>query len=99
MNRPYDRIIQDINDSLACIIQDVLIEMDYALHDNNIKVDTLDFDILPIDNKDTEYQYYEKMIRLVNLIIIKFNETHDFKCKVHHMNELYSIIYANENYL
>ena len=43
MNRPYDRIIQDINDSLACIIQDGLMEMDYALHDN-IKVNTLDID-------------------------------------------------------
>ena len=93
---PYDRIIQHINDSLACIIQDVLIKMDYSLHDN-IKINTLDIDLLPIDNKDAEYQYYEKIIRMVNLIIIKFNETNDLKCKVYHMNELYSIIYAKEN--
>ena len=56
---PYDRIIQNINDSLACIIQDVLIKMEYALHDN-IKVNTLDIDLLPINDKHTEYQYFEE---------------------------------------
>ena len=91
-----NKIIQDINDSLVCIIQDVLIEMEYSLQDN-IKVNTLDIGLLPIDNNDAEFQYYEKMIRIVNLIIIKFNETNDFKCKVYHMNELYSIIYAKDN--
>ena len=55
--------------------------MEYSLQDN-IKINTLDIDLLPINNKDVEYQYYEKMIRMVNLIIIKFNETNDFKCKV-----------------
>ena len=36
-----------------------------------------DIELLQIDNTE-EYQYYEKMIRMVNLIIMKLNETYDF---------------------
>ena len=51
-----------------------------------MKVNNIDIDLLPIYNNEDELQYYEKMIRMINYIIIKFNETNDFKCKIYNMN-------------
>ena len=36
---------------------------------DDIKVNTIDIGLLQINNKDVEYKYYVKMIRMVNLII------------------------------
>ena len=36
---------------------------------DDIKVNKIDIVLLQINNKDVEYKYYVKMIRMVNLII------------------------------
>ena len=64
---------------------------------NNTKVNNIDIDLLHVYNNEYDYQYHEKMINMINFIIIKFNETDDFKCKIYQMNKLYAIIYAKQN--
>ena len=80
--KPYDRIIQDINDSLACIIQDVLIEMEYSLQDN-IKVNTLDIGLF----RSAQYHY---LIRRNGVSI-----TSKHICVFHHVssNEVHYSLY------